>query len=78
MPETARIMQEQLQAPASVNVIVPYVRKMLPSGHRIGKVGTANHSFIFQAAFSRKSMEDPMFLTNHFQHLWVFVLCSRL
>lgn len=40
MPETSRIMAEQMQAPNSVFVITENVTQLLPTGHRIGKVSS--------------------------------------
>lgn len=38
MPETSRIMAEQMQAPDNVFVITENVTQLLPPGHKIGKV----------------------------------------
>lgn len=38
MPETSRMMADQVQAPNNAFVITENVTKLLPTGHRIGKV----------------------------------------
>jgi hypothetical protein len=39
MPVTADILKEQLQAPDDVWIIIPEFTILLPSGHKLGKVG---------------------------------------
>ena len=40
MPATSATIQQQLNAPADVNIITPAFICRLPSGHKIGKVST--------------------------------------
>ena len=54
MPHVSDVIQQQLQAPARINIISGGLTQFLPAGHRIGKVRTL-HPTVFSTVFLRSS-----------------------
>lgn len=47
MPAISKVMHEQMNSPKSINVITDSIVRLLPAGHKIGKVHPIALIFIF-------------------------------